>query len=408
MKNKLTDRRLVLTCLQVVVFAWTVPALADDPWLSGWCSHRGATFGQADFNGDGRADLWCHDPIDGSSAGQTWVALSTGSSFTDGSVWISGWCSHRGATFGQADFNGDGRADLWCHDPIDGSSEGKTWVALSTGSGFTDGRVWLRGWCSHRGATFGQADFDGDGKADLWCHDPINGNSAGQTWVALSTGSGFTDGNVWLEGWCSHRGATFGQADFNGDGRDDLWCHDPIDGNSAGQTWVALSTGSGFTDGSVWLEGWCSHLGAKFGQADFDGDGRADLWCHDPIDGRSEGKTWVALSTGSSFSDRGVWLRGWCSHFGATFGRADFDDDGRADLWCHDPINGSSQGQTWVALSTGSSFANQGVWRAGWCSHRGATFGQADFNGDGRADLWCHDPIDGASAGQTWVTLSEF
>src|SRR6185369_14923261 len=120
-------------------------------------------------------------------------------------------------------------------------------AAVLSGSGFSGGGVWLSGWCSHSGATFGQVDFNGDGRAELWCHDPINGASAGNPWVALSTGSGFSGGGVWLSGWCSHSGATFGQADFNGDGRADLWCHDPINGASAGNTWVALSTGSGFS-----------------------------------------------------------------------------------------------------------------------------------------------------------------
>ncbi|WP_394834212.1 M57 family metalloprotease [Pendulispora rubella] len=370
-------------------------------WMSGWCSHSGASFGQADFNGDGRDDIWCHDPMN-NSAGNTWVALSNGSAFTGGGVWMSGWCSHSGATFGTADFNGDNRADIWCHDPMNNSA-GNTWVALSTGSGFTGGGVWMGGWCSHSGATFGQADFNGDGRDDIWCHDPTN-NSAGNTWVALSTGSGFTGGGVWMGGWCGHAGATFGTSDFNGDNRADIWCHDPINGSSAGNTWVALSTGGGFTGGGVWMGGWCSHSGATFGQADFNGDNRADIWCHDPINGSSAGNTWVALSTGSGFTGGGVWMGGWCSHAGATFGQADFNGDNRDDIWCHDPTNNSA-GNTWVALSTGSGFSGGGTWLSGWCSHSGATFGTGLFNGDAKADVWCHDPMNN-SAGNTWVATA--
>ncbi len=54
-----------------------------------------------------------------------------------------------------------------------------------------------------------------------------------------------------------------------------------------------------------------------------------------------------------------------------------------------------------------SSFVDKGVVLSGWCSDAGATFGAADFNGDGKADLWCHDPTNGTSAGNTRVACGE-
>ncbi|WP_437280609.1 VCBS repeat-containing protein [Sorangium sp. So ce375] len=322
-------------------------------WLSNWCYlGDGATFGTADFNGDGKADIWCHDPTNGSSQGRTWVAFSNGANaFTDKGVWLSGWCSHSGATFGAADFDGDGKADVWCHDPANGASQGRTWVARSNGvNAFTDKGVWLSSWCSHSGATFGAADFDGDGKADVWCHDLANGASQGRTWVARSNGvNAFTDKGVWLSNWCSHSGATFGAADFDGDHYADVWCHDPANGASQGRTWVALSDGmTGFTDKGVWLSNWCSHSGATFGAAEFDGDGYADVWCHDPTDGSSQGRTWVALSNGmTGFTDKGVWLSSWCAQSGAIFGAADFTSANKAGVFCH-----TSAGDTSVARNT--------------------------------------------------------
>ena len=76
-----------------------------------------------------------------------------------------------------------GKADIWCHDPINRASNGNTFVALSTGAGFVNPvtPLWMGGWCSAAGEVFGQADFDGDGKLDLWCRDPSNG----YFWVAL-------------------------------------------------------------------------------------------------------------------------------------------------------------------------------------------------------------------------------
>ena len=320
-------------------------------WRGGWCSHAGAQFGKGDFNGDGKTDFFCHDPAGPGSAGNTWVMVSNGSSFIDGSVWLSGWCSHSGSTFGTGDFNGDGRTDVYCKDPIVNGSAGNTWIAVSTGSGFVDGSVWLGGWCSHSGASFGTGDFNGDGKTDIYCKDPIVNGSNGNTWIGISSGAGFTDGSVWLGGWCSHTGATFGTGDFNGDGKTDIYCKDPIQNGSNGNTWIALSTGGGFVDGSVWLGGWCSHNGASFGVGDFNGDRKSDIYCHDPMVNGSNGNTWVALSTGGGFVDGSVWLSGWCSHTGASFGLGDFNGDRHSDLYCHDPIGGASNGNTWVALS---------------------------------------------------------
>ena len=67
-------------------------------------------------------------------------------------------------------------------------SSGNTWAAFSNGLGaFRPSRgVWLLRQCSW---TFGIGDFNGDGKADLWCRDPASGN----TQVARSGPAGRAD-----------------------------------------------------------------------------------------------------------------------------------------------------------------------------------------------------------------------
>ena len=42
-----------------------------------------------------------------------------------------GWCFHAGAQLFTADFNGDRKTDLMCHD-----ANGYKWIALSGGSGY--------------------------------------------------------------------------------------------------------------------------------------------------------------------------------------------------------------------------------------------------------------------------------
>jgi hypothetical protein len=262
--------------------------------------------------------------------------------------------------------------------------------------------------CGFPGAQLGTADFDGRNGDDRWCHDPANGH----TWISLAEGAGsFSDTGV-LTTWCGFPGAQFGTADFDGDGHTDLWCHDPTPGSStAGGTWVARWNGNGFDDQGI-LYRWCGFPGAQFGTADFDGDGNADLWCHDPTSGSStEGGTWVARWNGTGFNDTNILYR-WCMG-GSSFGTADFDGDGRADLWCHDSAPSPTAGGTWVARWSGSGFSDTGI-RYHWSGFPGAARALHDKRigrrvirprNPGRSASWSR-PVSAVSSGRQWVGFS--
>jgi hypothetical protein len=364
----------------------------QDPWtlMYGLCREPGQILGHGDFDGDGKQDLYCHDAPGTSAFGETMIVLSTGSDFAGLPIGLMGWCMHTGSTIGTGDFNSDGKTDLYCHDVGTNGRGGNTWVAISTGTDFSLTGAWMSGWCADPGATFATGDFNGDRRTDFYCHD-AQGTPGGKTMIELSTGSGLTGGNAWLSGWCSHVGATFATGDFDGNGRTDFYCHDFLGGSNKGNTWVALSTGSGFATSPTWLSGWCSHAGAVFGVGDFDGNNKSDVYCHDFAEGNNSGTTWTTLSTGSGFSGGSV-LNGFCAQPGATFGTGDFDGNRSADFYCHDPIGAGSSGNTAVELSTGRSFVDGSSWLSGWCGHPGSRFGTGDFDGDGRTDLYCNDP----------------
>jgi RHS repeat-associated protein len=322
-------------------------------WLSGWCNHAGAMFGVGDFDGNGKTDLFCHDRIP-TLGGNTWIALSNGvNGFWDGSVWRAGWCNAAGNMFGTGDFNGDGKTDLFCKSPQN-NTPGTTSVAISNGAGsFTDGGVWFSNWCGNSGTTFGTGDFNGDGRTDIFCHDSLS-TSPGSTWIGLSNGqNAFIDGSLWRGGWCGGGGILFGTGDFNGDGKADIFCHEKLP-TSGGITWVALSNGAGaFWDGSLWRSGWCTGVRSIFGTGDFNGDGKTDIFCKTP-NNNTPGTTWVAVSSGSAFINGNVWLSNWCGHSGAIFGTGDFSGDGRTDVFCHDTL-ASSAGNTWIARAGSTS-----------------------------------------------------
>ncbi|EDO43438.1 predicted protein [Nematostella vectensis] len=77
-------------------------------------------------------------------------------------------------------------------------------------------------------------DFNGDGRSDILCHD-----HSGNKWISYAqSNGGFNNKIDWHKamGWCYHQGSQLLIADINGDGRDDLLCHD-----ANGYKWVALA-----------------------------------------------------------------------------------------------------------------------------------------------------------------------
>ncbi|MBU8900806.1 VCBS repeat-containing protein, partial [Corallococcus sp. M34] len=214
--------------LSATDIAGIVQLYGERPWLrdfgfdsGGWRVERHPRV-SADVNGDGRADI-----IGFADAGVT-VALSTGTGFAQPQLWLAdfgynagGWLVERHPRV-SADVNGDGRAD------IIGFSDAGVLVALSTGTGFAQPRLWLADFGYNAGGWLVEkhprvlADVNGDGRADI-----IGFSDAGVL-VALSTGTGFAQPRLWLAdfgynagGWLVERHPRV-SADVNGDGRADI------------------------------------------------------------------------------------------------------------------------------------------------------------------------------------------
>jgi serralysin len=393
----------------------------DQPWtpvLTSWCGQPGATRGSADFDGRGGKDLWCHDPHVWGSGGRTWIALSTGTGFTSPpgtsiwDPWLATWCASPGETFGVADFDGDRKSDLYCREATTAGNGGRTWVALSTGTGFrgASGDVfapWLTGFCTAPGAQLGIGDFNGDRRADLYCRNPQGGGGLGSIDIALSQGTHFAAPTAWQTNWCSAARQTLGVTDFGSEGRSDLWCHEP----ATGDVWALFSTGTGFVPAHYYTPwepiapAWCGP-DAQLHIQDVQGDvGGNDLVCVGPDLDDGDHEIRVVAGHGGSFwaPQPGVntWIENWCNQPGERVAFGDVNADRRTDVICRGPAFSK------VALSTGAvAFLDAWTPRLhDWCL--GETLELTDVDADGDDDFLCYDPPGPTSQGRTWLVKTQ-
>jgi hypothetical protein len=339
-----------------------------------------------DFNGDGKTDYMFN--------WHGWyVAISTGDGFEEPKLWLGNKQSPSGQTYHPnpgyqytGDFNGDGKTDYMFN--------WHGWyVAISTGDGFEEPKLWLGNKQSSGGQTYHPnqgyrytGDFNGDGKTDYMFH--------WYGWyVAISTGDGFEDPKLWLGNKQSPSGQTYNTnpsyqyiGDFNKDGKTDYMF------NWHGW-YVAISTGDGFEYPKLWLGNKQSPSGRTYHSdpgyqyiGDFNGDGKTDYMFN--------WHGWyVAISTGDGFEYPKLWLGNKQSSNGQTFHTnpgyqytGDFNGDGKTDymfLW----------GGWHVAISMGDGFEGPKLWLGDKQSSGVPTYNNnpgyqyiGDFNGDGKLD----------------------
>jgi hypothetical protein len=316
----------------------------------------------ADYNGDGRDDFFCFDIIDG----DIWVDhAGAGGSFlgTDyfrAANWCDGTDTRRLYT---GDFNGDGRDDLLCAD----IASGHQYIDYASGTGTFTGEDSSRDaqWCDEgdtRRLLIG--DFNGDDRDDLLCFD----TSSGSEYIDYASNTGTFGGTDWSDavGWCnSGSNRRIFTGDFNGDGRDDLYCHDL----GTGSQYIDYANVSGAFGGTNWSRagGWCDFAGADIRVGDYNGDGRDDLLCFSSIGG----SFWIDYADASGEFTGTNWQMAtdWCNSNGATLFVGDVNGDSRDDLVCHSAATGTK----WIDYANASGqFATTDLTVAtGWCGADG-------------------------------------
>lgn len=235
----------------------------------------------ADFSRDGRDDVLCHSY----ATGRNWIAYANGTGGFDlDHLWADTtheFCRGGVGTLRVGDVSGDGQADLVCHDP----ASGHLWIAYGAPDfGIDFGALWSftdGDFCRSTTGALSLGDVNGDGKADLVCHN----YGDGRTWVAYTNAQfrpDFTNMFSSTFDFCSGSGASMRVADLNGDGRDDLVCHS---GGGTGSIWAAYTNTSGqpvLSASAIWSRDmrWCNSAGEKLLFGKFDGNQRDDTLCH--------------------------------------------------------------------------------------------------------------------------------
>jgi hypothetical protein len=391
----------------------------------------------------------------------------------DGSSGGSGTSVPSGFTPPDADFNGDGYADLAIGVPredvfynsADRTDAGAVNILYGTGNGLftTDDQILTQNDISNAipeaqdffGQALAAADFDGNGCTDLAVGVPNESiylgsdiDDAGAVYVFYGTpaANGLDTSTVqtWYQGSSGIQdsveaydffGDALGAGDFNNDGYGDLVIGVPfeeIDGNdAAGAVHVLYGSATGLTaTGSQLFDQSdlgdsveaADLFGSAFAAGDFDGDGYQDLGIgvpgedYEPSNATDSGALYVLFGSSTGLSVGGFNARYSAiqdEHAGSSLAAGDFDADGYTDLAEGAPNysdqatnggrvvihHGSNQGLS------GADSLDQGD-EAAQDEFFGASLTVGDFDANGTADLVIGVPGESSvesSAGSVWV-----
>lgn len=267
------------------LFWHSITAQAAQPWVMNGTSY---TYGSAnavasqyriggigDISGDGRADvIWYDQSKAGSTSVYAWIGNASGTySVSALRSYPAGW-----NIVGVADANGDGRADIFWHNPTSGALE--YWLMNGTAITYGGARSVAN---IYRVAAIG--DFTGDGRADI----VFTNTGKTELWMWIQSDSGvYSITRVNFPGYPTGWNIV-GTGDANGDGRADLFWHNP----TAGALEYWLMNGASLTYGGARPVGTQYRVAAV---GDYNGDGLADLvWTNTT---KTELYTWTGSASG--------------------------------------------------------------------------------------------------------------
>ena len=211
-------------------------------------------------------------------------------------------------------------------------------------------------------------DYNGDALTDLGLY-----NSQAGTWeIALSEKGSFSSALDWLTNFGANNSWIPIGGDYNADGKTDA----AIYNSTSGELKVALSSGSSFSDAGIWLT--VSFTSNSW--QPFSGNFNADRYLDFGLYNKDSGEIRIAPGSGSGFSGFTTWYQG-SDAIGYTVLSGDFNADSISDL-C---LFKKSTGEFKVAFSDTKSFVALAVWISGFSQDKDAIL--SDFNQDGLTDI---------------------
>ena len=219
----------------------------------------------ADYTGDGVNDIFLNDP----SGNWKLYSLANSSGVLTSSMILrgSGTISTLADQTLSADYNGDGKAEIWSIE----SAGTKIYTFSGSSLGLTYSATWPT-----KDHYFTLGDFNADGKADLFLYGYTT-YDWGDWQVYLSTGTGF-ETNYIPQKKANLKNDYVRLGDFNGDGCTDLMV------TSLNQSWtgtyfyITQNKGTGFYTHTLAGYPVESH---NYYVSDYNGDGRTDFICTD-------------------------------------------------------------------------------------------------------------------------------
>jgi hypothetical protein len=271
----------------------------------------------------------------------------------------------------QADFTGDGKADVAVVTPRASGNPSGVNISMLQSSGSALSNIGL--WFYDSGvdiytSRYVTGDFTGDGKADLAAITPRGGGGINVTLLA-STGSGFTYSGLWYYDTGIDPGSTkYLAGDFAGDGKMDIATITSRghSGTSGVNVSVLQNTGSSFTSLGLWYYNDGVDISAKWVQGNFTGNvnGKTDVAVVTPRGGGGVNLS-TFQSTGTAFNNIGLWFYDTgVDPTSSRFIPGDFTGDGKTDIAVITARSYSTPSGINLSMlqDTGGTFSNIGLW----------------------------------------------